>query len=99
MSLFLVYVFVDGDNVGCVGFGWTYCAKGGSLISRRDAIISIQSHCTIFLPCRTLSVYSIFMVNGSVRIILFITFSFLGMQLVAQTNSLTPRLFGIIVAS
>jgi battenin len=46
-----------------------------------------------------ISIYSIFTVNGSVRIILFITFSFLGMQLVAQTNGLTPRLFGIIVAS
>jgi battenin len=34
-----------------------------------------------------------------VRIILFIAFSFLGMQLVAQTTELSFRLLGIIVAS
>jgi battenin len=34
-----------------------------------------------------------------VRIILFIAFSFSGMQLVAQSNGLAPRIFGIIMAS
>lgn len=37
--------------------------------------------------------------ESSVRIILFIAFSFCGMQLVAQSTGLTPRLLGIIVAS
>jgi battenin len=35
----------------------------------------------------------------SVRIILFIVLSFSGMQLVAQTTGLIPRLLGIVVAS
>ena len=35
----------------------------------------------------------------SVRVILFIAFSFSGMQLVAQSNGLAPRLLGIVVAS
>jgi len=38
-------------------------------------------------------------VTSSIRIILFIALSFTGMQLVAQSNSLTPRLLGIVVAA
>jgi len=34
-----------------------------------------------------------------VRIILFIAFSFFGMQLVARSTGLAPRLLGIVVAS
>jgi battenin len=85
--------------VGCFGFGWAYCAQGSSTARGRVACLSIQSSCALLFPCRTLSVCSSFRIDFSIRIILFIGLSFLGMQLVAQTTGLTPRLIGIVVAS
>jgi hypothetical protein len=86
--------------VGCVGSCWTERAEGGRLTSGCDAVIFIQGCGTIFLPHRSLSVSLILQESeSSVRIILFIAFSFCGMQLVAQSTGLTPRLLGIIVAS
>jgi hypothetical protein len=63
----ILYVIVlsvcDGVTVlmvGCVGFGWTYCAEGSSIARGRFACVPIQSGRALLLPRRTLSVCSSF---------------------------------------